>query len=130
MSSRNQRSKFAKSKNSVEEKPNRSDFETMVIAQLNEIITRIGAIEKKMANPTHERSTFSRDNSTVITRLGMDDQVELNKLGLPVVSLETIDEFEANLENTEFIRKIVSCILSMEKIICLILTQISIKVIH
>lgn len=105
-----------KSQKSVKGEQNRSGFETMVIAQLNEIITRIGSLEKTMANLTQERSKSSRDNNnTVITRLGMADQDEINKFGLPILSLTTLDEFESRLENTEFYKTVVGCILSLNR---------------
>lgn len=57
----------------------------------------------------------SRATDTVITKLGPEDQNELSKLGLPIVSLDMLNKFETHLEKAEFRDKVVGCILSFNK---------------
>lgn len=87
---------------------NQIDFETKVVSQLDEILARLDNLEKNTEQLlTRHHLRTSRGIDTVITKLGPEDQNELCKLGLPIVSLDMLNEFEARLENAEFRDKVV-----------------------
>lgn len=124
------------------EKSSKSEFENAVTAKLNEIVekldeisTRLIAMEQQSKNTdstkldeilaqltalkqnksishpaVNARSKISR--SKLKRKLAIPDQEELLKLGLPVNSEKSLDEFEQKLEATDFSAKVVGSILS------------------
>lgn len=98
-------------------------FEEIVLKKLDEILVRLGELEKNTAktdvrlrNVSNELVAF-RQNPRAAATIGSVDPADLAKRGLPINSLEALDSFERNLKDEAFVNDIVSLIMSVCNII-------------
>lgn len=97
---------------------NRSVFEETALSKLNEILVRVGELEKQsskiqaivqvLATTPIEHNTDQYCATTVVNGLMAADVSKLSSLGLPVASIDALQTLEDNLAKAEFVNKVVS----------------------
>lgn len=91
---------------------NRSVFEETALSKLNEILVRVGELEKQsskiQAIVQVLATTPINCATTVVNGLMAADVSKLSSLGLPVASIDALQTLEDNLAKAEFVNKVVS----------------------